>query len=546
MTDLFDNAFHVLKATPRTNRSTLVQLAEDASLSGDANRATEARATLGNPKSRLSAELAWFPGVSPARTTALLGEIGADPTQVYGDLGIPPLATSNAIAAALGLMRTDDSDDVLIACSDLAEAFLRVDAAEVRRDVNEDRQVAGVPLVADDAPVIDEIETRRRHYVGCMLSALDALPTHDLVDVATALASGATSEGEEPAGGLIDDLIEAYSLRVHAYLSGEAEGIKAIIEAAKEAADAGGDSAVIKQLVERIVARIRTWDLVAQPIQLSKQGKGLPHEESVELAMEARDLAVHLFNKHDYLDTARSISAMLQEVFAEVPDVLERVEEDIEALEDIFTERQARTKKDREDEIEFAREITYETTLGLVFKDRLRISPQGFEFKGQVTPLDEISSLSWGGVQSQYSTSYYVHLRTTRGGAIDVEMNDGQKYSEITKRLWRAAGVRLMVEFLSGLRGGKRYRFGNITVADDGVTLTVPKLFRADESAHVLWSQARRSTGNGAVTLTSADNTARGAFDLRGTPNGPIFAACIDMLWKKGGARMSAILGGER
>ena len=546
MTDLFDNAFHVLGATPRTTRASLVQLAEDAALSDDAHRAAEARASLGNPKSRLAAELAWFPGVSPTKTSTLLGKVKADPTQVYGDLGIPPLATANAIASALGLMKTDDADDVLIACSDLAEAFSQIDIGDVRRDINEDRQVAGFPLVSDDAAVIDEVESRRRHYVGRMLVALDALPTSDLVEVATSLASDATSEGDEPAAGLIDDLVEAYALRVHAYLSGEAEGIKEIIEAAREAADAGGDATVIKRLVERILTRIRTWDLVAQPIQLSKQGKGLPHEESVDLAMEARSLAVHLFNKHDYLDTARAISAMLQEVFAEVPDVLERVEEDIEALEDIFTERQAREKQSREDEIEFAREITYETTLGLVFKDRLRISPQGFEWKGQATPLEAITSLSWGGVQNQYSTSYYVHLRTTHFGAVDIELSDGAKYSEITKRLWRAVGVRLMVEFLSGLRSGKRYSFGNISVADEGVTLPVPKLFRADESEYVPWSRARRATGNGAVTLSSDDNKARGAFDLRGTPNGPIFAACIDMLWKKGGTRMSSVLGGGK
>lgn len=546
MSDLFDNAFHVLGATPRTTRATLVQLAEDAALSGDAHRATEARATLGNPKSRLAAELAWFPGVSPAKTSELLDKVKTDPAQVYGDLGIPPLAAANAIASALGLMKTEDADDVLIACSDLAQAFLQIDIAGVRRDINEDRQVAGFPLVADTAAIIDEMEARRRHYVGRMLVGLDALPTSDLVEVATSLVSDATSEGEEPAAGLIDDLVEAYALRVHVYLSGEAERVKEIIEATRKAADEGGDATVIKQLVERIVARIRTWDLVAQPIQLSKQGKGLPHEESVDLAMETRSLAVHLFNKYDYLDTARAISTMLQEVFAEVPDVLERVEEDIEALEDIFTERQAREKQDREDQIELAREITYETTLGLVFKDRLRISPQGFEWKGQVTPLEAIASLSWGGVQNQYSTSYYVHLHTTHGGTIDVELSDGAKYSDITKRLWRAVGVRLMVEFLAGLRSGKRYRFGTISVADEGVTLPVPKLFRADESEYVPWSRARRATGNGAVTLSSADNKARGGFDLRGTPNGPILAACIDMLWKKGGTRMSSILGGAK
>lgn len=542
MTDLFDNAFHVLGATPRTTRATLVQLAEDAALGSNSHLATEAQATLGNPKSRLAAELAWLPGVSPTKTSILIGKIKSKPTQIHGDLGAPPLATANAIASALGLMSTGSADDVRVACSHLARAFSEIEIGGVRRDINEDRQVARYPLVGDDSAVADEIEARRRHYVGRMLLALDALPTGDMVDVATALVADSTRQGREPAAGLIDDLVEAYALRAHAYISSEADGIVEIIEATKKAADAGVDSAVVTNLVERISSRIRTWDRVAQPIQLSKQGKGLPHEESVDLAMKARGLAIHLFNKHDYLDTARSISTMLQDVFAEVPDVLERIEEDLEALEDIFTERQQR----RKNEIELAREITYETTLGLLFKDRLRISPQGFEWKGHTTPLKSISGLSWGGVQSQYSTTYYIHLWTSAGNVINVELSDGQKYNEITQRLWKAVGVRLMVEFLGGLRDKTPYRFGSINVWDDGVTLPVPKLFRADNSAFVPWRQARRATGNGSVTLTSEDNTARGAFDIRSTQNGPIFAACIDMLWKKGGSRMSSILGDEK
>lgn len=542
MTDLFDNAFNILGATPRTTRNALIQLTEDAALSADANRVADARATLGNPKSRLAAELAWLPGVSPAKASALLNKIKEDPAGIYGELGIPALPTANAIASALGRLATNDSDDVLIACGDLAEGFSRLDIGALRRDINEDRQVAGCPLIADDSAILEEMDVRRRYYVGRMLTALDTLPTSELVEVVTSLASEATNEGEEPAAGLIDDLIEAYELRVSAYLSGEMAGIKEVIEATQEASDQGGDASVIKRLADRILDRIKAWDLVAQPIQLSKQGKGLTHEESVDLAMETRGLAVHLFNMHDHLDTARSISATLQQVFAEVPEVLERVEEDIEALEEIFVQRTSQKSKNLEDQIAFAREITYETTIGLVFKDKLRISPDGFEWKGRNTPLDSITSLSWGGVQNQYSTSYYINLRTSNE-YVAVELNDGQKYSETTKRLWRAVGVRLMIEFLEGLKKGKSYSFGTIVVSDEGVTLPVPKLFRADQLEYVRWNKVRRATGNGAVTLSSESNNARGSFDLRGTPNGPILAAAIDLLWKKAGSRMSSVLG---
>ena len=100
-----------------------------------------------------------------------------------------------------------------------------------------------------------------------------------------------------------------------------------------------------------------------------------------------------------------------------------------------------------------------------------------------------------------------------------------------------------MIEFLEGLKKGKSYSFGTIVVSDEGVTLPVPKLFRADQLEYVRWNKVRRATGNGAVTLSSESNNARGSFDLRGTPNGPILAAAIDLLWKKAGSRMSSVLG---
>src|SRR3546814_9667064 len=58
------------------------------------------------------------------------------------------------------------------------------------------------------------------------------------------------------------------------------------------------------------------------------------------------------------------------ELFSEVVAVGDRVDEDIEALEGIAIERAERQKNEAENEAEFAREITYSTEFGLIFKDR--------------------------------------------------------------------------------------------------------------------------------------------------------------------------------
>lgn len=45
------------------------------------------------------------------------------------------------------------NDDVEVACEELAQHFESFDSSSIRRDLNEDRQVAGYPSILDDAAV---------------------------------------------------------------------------------------------------------------------------------------------------------------------------------------------------------------------------------------------------------------------------------------------------------------------------------------------------------------------------------------------------------
>src|SRR3546814_7396375 len=106
------------------------------------------------------------------------------------------------------------------------------------------------------------------------------------------------------------------------------------------------------------------------------------------------------------------MSEAIQELFSEVLAVGDRVDEDIEALEGIAIERAERQKNEAENEEEFAREITYSTEFGLIFKDKFRISPAGFDYKGSLIPLDQIPGVRWGDVKNSTTgiptgTDYY-------------------------------------------------------------------------------------------------------------------------------------------
>ncbi len=123
MSDLLTNAFFILEASPRTSKGQLVELAEDAALIGDHTEVSDARSALSNPKSRLGAEISWLLGVSPSRAKALIEKLRSNPCEIYGDLGVPPLAAANLIASALYHMHECTDTDVHVACEELADHF---------------------------------------------------------------------------------------------------------------------------------------------------------------------------------------------------------------------------------------------------------------------------------------------------------------------------------------------------------------------------------------------------------------------------------------
>lgn len=82
--DLFDNPFHILKASFNSSKAELMDLAQEQSFSWDEDVCTQAHLTLSKPKSRLEAELSWILDVEPVPfdVDTLLSDFN-DSEQVY-------------------------------------------------------------------------------------------------------------------------------------------------------------------------------------------------------------------------------------------------------------------------------------------------------------------------------------------------------------------------------------------------------------------------------------------------------------------------------
>jgi hypothetical protein len=249
-----------------------------------------------------------------------------------------------------------------------------------------------------------------------------------------------------------------------------------------------------------------------------------------------------MFNEHRKLDFSQQLTSMLQEVFAEVGEIAERIVEDAGVLD-----KWAHLREDAKNRAEeWRREITYETDVGF-FKNKLRISPEGIEWKGRRWDLDSITRVRWGGTRHSVNgiptgTTYSIIF----GNGLNymcIELEKNEIYINFTDRLWRAVGVRLLTEYLEALRDGKKYYCGSAVVSDRGIELEYRKLFGSYERVFCRWCDLVFWNGAGVFCIRKKDDEKfAAAFSYQKEDNIHVLEAAIRML-KRGEDRLSSLLG---
>ena len=219
----------------------------------------------------------------------------------------------------------------------------------------------------------------------------------------------------------------------------------------------------------------------------------MDHTASRQLAGLVRGLAIHLFSEHGQLAFSQQLTNMLQEVFAEVGEVAERIAEDADALDESAKERLRLIEDANNRTEEWRRKITYEADIGVLFKNKLRISHEGIEWKGRRWNLDSITRVRWRATRHSVNgipTGPTYRIMFGNGSDYSsIELRREDIYSNFIDRLWRAVGPRLMTEYLEGLRDGKQYRFGTAVMKDHGMELERKKLFSSNERVFCRWGE---------------------------------------------------------
>ena len=546
--ELLANPFFTLGATMRDDKRRIMGLAEGMSLTSDEVAVRDATAVLNNPRRRLRAEIGWLPGLGPKRISEAISVLKREPAKIR-DLGtLPNLARANLLAD--GLIRVVEELpklDVARWIIELAEAHEDIEAEQTVTFLNEERAVAGFPAVSDLSIVEAELQERRQYFRHAIKRALDQLSAPSLVEVVTIAVDEATDSGDGHAPILIHDLADSFAVEAQGFLDAEEKNIQILVDGVRSAVSHDEGHEDVGRLVSQLEEVVRNWDRVAQPIQLSARSQGTGHDLSLEVAGRIRSLAVDLFNEHGLLDVSKRLTALQQEVFAEVDRVVEQSEEDATALNKIAEQRGRLLAEMKARAEAWERQITYEADVGIMFKDRLRIAPDGVQWKGSKISLEEITQVRWGGTKHSVNgiptgTTYNIFVGGERGGTT-IALRDQQIYSEFVDRLWKSAGVRLLTEMLEGLRSGDCYRFGTAVVADHGVVLERRKLFSANERVACEWSNL--VIGNGAGTFYVAkkdEEKVKVELPYQEMDNVHVLEAALRMFWKTAKPRLSDLL----
>jgi hypothetical protein len=218
-----------------------------------------------------------------------------------------------------------------------------------------------------------------------------------------------------------------------------------------------------------------------------------------------------------------------------LPELAEQTDKDSSELSEMIERNAAE-----------AAEITYEATLGTIFKNKLALSPAGIEWKGNLYPLDSIKEVSWGGTAHSTNgiptgTTYEIHFsdgnRTTT-----INTRNGTVYQAFTNKLWKAVCVFIMINILRDLKDGKKIRFGNTVVDDEGIMLTRHKMF-GSEQVYVKWGDVRIYTQSGHFGIRlDGDTKVYSTIPFATTPNCHILHHIVETAFKKWRGRLSGLL----
>lgn len=340
------------------------------------------------------------------------------------------------------------------------------------------------------------------------------------------------------------------------WLQEQSEYIEVLVEQLRKVTDAGNPDSALAPMVNQLTQTLKNWDSLTQSFPVENQG--LLHESTYQIVDWVRELVLHLCNKHDKLNFSLQLINALREVCDSDDNLASILSADARELGEIIAQRET-----------WRKEITYEADiesgrfrLGAkesVITDKLRISPDGVEWKGERWDLNSITQIHWsgppyytvlwgndasvGGFMSPLQTSPYTVLWGNDTRYVSLGFLSSTIYTNFIDRLWKTVGVRLLTQYLQGLRDGQKYWFGSAVISDFGVELERKRLFFANDRVFCRWSEIAVWNGPGVCYVgKKGDRKVIASVSYKSDDNIHVVEAAIRLLLERGGDRLSNLL----
>ena len=326
--DLTRNAFALLNVTPRANRAQLEDAYQDSLLEADNHEAeavlNRAQQSLISPRDRLESELGFFIDTKPSTTKVILSSLRKGARNLPSD----EVAGLDLINLSAHLCGMGNPKERFEHAGRLVAAYEALDFDEISGSLNALRSVSGFGPV-EPAQVKAALNRLRLVHAGAALDAI--LANDDGVEHLAALADNLSCASPSERA-FLEALLQEYETRIGPELGRAASKVRESLAAV----DADPES---RCLITALAADLRAWDRLAQPLQNADSARGIDEHHSRELFGEIRDVCLSFANERGLYSQALAISELAAEVFSELPDAAAKLEQDIETLSALSSQK---------------------------------------------------------------------------------------------------------------------------------------------------------------------------------------------------------------
>jgi polyhydroxyalkanoate synthesis regulator phasin len=177
-------------------------------------------------------------------------------------------------------------------------------------------------------------------------------------------------------------------------LHSEVSKIKDLAEQIRADVDNARPDSHLSPKVGQLCQLVKNWDIDPE------------HDASQHAAWLVRDLAIHMFNKHDKLDFSQQLTKALLDIFADAGEISERIMEDAKVLREITANRNNLITQFRE----------------------FNLNGNSFSYKGKTYSINDIRHIGFYRAITTHKTNF-VETGKTEKANIYLTMRNGQEVS---------------------------------------------------------------------------------------------------------------------